>query len=421
MRLLPKLSALDTGRVCALSAAVLTTTLAGGCAAVMLVNGWLLNPLGVIIDAVIIGVNGYTAGMAMKTLRSLDRLKVYAIMKKRACADCKFYRGEEASRECAKFPKWHLASNALEMDCHGEQWVPRKKWWGKIMSDPSFHYSPNRNQQGSNSHGLPGQANQTPSSGAPGAGNNTAGSGSGQTIKNPSTPAQAVANLLGLGNAAANQGNQGHGSQVAVNQVPGGVTVTVSASGPSAPVFIPHAPPSPQALHTLYMQGRQQQSTPHFGRQAIKPPYPEVEAWKPAPFAGTKFGEIRAYRCWAIAPDGLHLRSISAQNTWYPHKPMEATAGWSRTDQGVHAFKRPQDVMNFITMEMGGNMIAVYGEVLLWGEVHEFDIGFQAEFAVIDKIGGIYGGAASAEERQTLLDGIRAMYEVGDKKEPPQP
>lgn len=95
--------------------------------------------------------------------------------------------------------------------------------------------------------------------------------------------------------------------------------------------------------------------------------------------AGILAGEVIAYRCWILQPDGF-LYSVYRHDFRWP--PGEVVEGNAAGGDGVHAFK------SLILMAKYADTPEsfVTGTVDLWGEVYEHERGYRASKAAIRSI-----------------------------------
>jgi hypothetical protein len=95
--------------------------------------------------------------------------------------------------------------------------------------------------------------------------------------------------------------------------------------------------------------------------------------------AGIVAGEVIAYRCWRLGPDGLLYSVFRSEFCWQPGEIVEGDAAGG---DGVHAFKSV-----FLMAQYAGTPVGyVSGMVELWGEVYEHERGYRASKAAIKSI-----------------------------------
>lgn len=92
------------------------------------------------------------------------------------------------------------------------------------------------------------------------------------------------------------------------------------------------------------------------------------------PREGLRVGELTAYRAWQLTENG-HLKSMSAAAIWAPGEAMTSSRSDMKGDMGIHCFKLMRDALAY-----GGD---IWGEILIWGEVIEHELGYRAEYARI--------------------------------------
>lgn len=95
---------------------------------------------------------------------------------------------------------------------------------------------------------------------------------------------------------------------------------------------------------------------------------------------GVQAGEIVAWRAWYWLPRHKRLRSLFVDYTWPTDNPA---TGEPWNGYGIHAFKHPDQVWNEY---IGCHEDLVMGQVMLWGDVVEYEGGFTAEFAKIASV-----------------------------------
>jgi hypothetical protein len=101
--------------------------------------------------------------------------------------------------------------------------------------------------------------------------------------------------------------------------------------------------------------------------------------------AGVRAGEVTAYRCWRLEPDGM-LHSMHMSSFWWvPGQVMEGKPEPPDND-GIHAFKSPVDAYSYAGPTGGLNRVIVTGKVDLWGDVYEHERGYRASKARISAI-----------------------------------
>lgn len=99
--------------------------------------------------------------------------------------------------------------------------------------------------------------------------------------------------------------------------------------------------------------------------------------------AGIKAGEVTAYRCWVLFPDGLLHSCSESHFIWQP-----GIIAQGRSDlfgQGIHAFKSVLLMAQYGVNSLISKPI-VTGTVELWGDVFEHERGYRAQYAAIKSI-----------------------------------
>lgn len=155
--------------------------------------------------------------------------------------------------------------------------------------------------------------------------------------------------------------------------------------------------------------------------------------------AGIRAGEIIAWRVWRVTPhnflspypdqmeDGLY--SMACDLRWIPGKPMglidinrircgkpphiaQAFVNYPEVDtklmvshwgNGVHGFKSLDEACQQYLPASN----YVFGTVKLWGEVIEHEVGYRAEWGIINSL-----DQSSASNAVKILDHYRKMYRV---------
>jgi hypothetical protein len=165
----------------------------------------------------------------------------------------------------------------------------------------------------------------------------------------------------------------------------------------------PAAPTFTQLAYTRYLAQSvtAQRRTSLMGAGHLLPaqhPYgqwPSVaKAAQPIERTGIVLGEVIAYRAW-IEKDGF-LCSVAADRIWAPGEAMEAAKDFTPhgEDGGVHAFKERAGEFEayvdgatayYAQYSRGVPDILmrrpIIGEVRLWGEVIEHELGYRAQYA----------------------------------------
>lgn len=140
------------------------------------------------------------------------------------------------------------------------------------------------------------------------------------------------------------------------------------------------------------------------------PPAPELED------GGIVVGEITAWRLWQVrnTSEGLRLQSVIMLTIWEPDKPMEgAPVGNSLRVEGVYAFKSHAAIAKEFG-EFGALMgwgvtsdeVFLYGEVSLWGDVVEHEVGYRAQFA---RPKSLYKGRGVSNDLYRKMCGIYSI------------
>lgn len=96
-----------------------------------------------------------------------------------------------------------------------------------------------------------------------------------------------------------------------------------------------------------------------------------------------KAGEIIAWRMWRLSRG--YLQSASMDTIWKPGIIME---GDVKTGVGVHAWKTADAAIKYSEQWSGTRAI---GEVELWGEVIEHEVGYRAQYAAVKRIDSLVG------------------------------
>ena len=103
--------------------------------------------------------------------------------------------------------------------------------------------------------------------------------------------------------------------------------------------------------------------------------------------AGVIAGEVVAYRCWILKPDGLLHSAYRDSFVWRPNEPAEGNP--SKIDEGVHGFKSRLHACQYAALYEESFVERdpiVSGTVELWGEVREHERGYRAQYAAIASI-----------------------------------
>lgn len=142
--------------------------------------------------------------------------------------------------------------------------------------------------------------------------------------------------------------------------------------------------------------------------------------------SGVKFGEITAYRMWEIADEFSpfkhpRLKSVTMANIWEPGNPMEGSPGHG---VGVFCWK-DKDLAEYEARMYSVMDRMAWGSIKIWGEVHEHQTGYRAQYAKIEKIEGVFIGREPAKpqgfwgrffEQESpslkLLNSLRETYGV---------
>lgn len=146
------------------------------------------------------------------------------------------------------------------------------------------------------------------------------------------------------------------------------------------------------------LQGLAQQQTPFaqmnmlqqmaqvagMSPQALQNTYPNPIVEKPAPPLKTEkiqLGEITGWRGWSVTPNGF-LKAFSQDVIWAPNEIMEGKPK-GHDGPGIYAFRHlRQFLKDFSDHDM------IYGQVHLWGDVIEHELGWRSEFAKIVSLEG---------------------------------
>lgn len=111
----------------------------------------------------------------------------------------------------------------------------------------------------------------------------------------------------------------------------------------------------------------------------------EHEVVYPLKTEGFRCGEILAWRGWRVTPQGF-LRSMSADVIWGPGEPMDGKTKSSEEHCGVYAYKKLRDFLSAHSDDLD-----VYGQVALWGDVIEHELGYRAEYAKVISLESVLG------------------------------
>jgi hypothetical protein len=187
-----------------------------------------------------------------------------------------------------------------------------------------------------------------------------------------------------------------------------------------------------QQLHLVQHQAiLQQQAIPN---DAI--PYPcNYDA---IPYAGVQVGEIIAWRAWRVRVDGrllilnsaadrhrldellatdprVRLISVARWTHWKPGKPMtgniDAPLDSYPFREGVFAFGGRSSPLQLC---LKSRTVHAVGQVALYGEVVEHELGYRASHAMIHSIDEV-GGQMTEDRRLMLLSRLRAAYLTDDR------
>jgi len=194
-------------------------------------------------------------------------------------------------------------------------------------------------------------------------------------------------------------------------------------SSPADGTSEPNTGANPQIAHYL--------ANPSFAfRGAVFPEYAPLDP-NSTPHAGIRAGELIGYRCWYV-DDGFNLHSVSADYVWPTDAPAEGNPGifidsYPFLPAGVYAFNDEERARQQLIEYVAGQTFpfswirqakielilvryigVVYGEVKLWGEVHEHEHGYRAQYAKITAVHtGTFGWTSS---RESCLPNIRKRY-----------
>lgn len=96
-------------------------------------------------------------------------------------------------------------------------------------------------------------------------------------------------------------------------------------------------------------------------------------------------GEIIAWRCWRLCWWRDRLRSVFIEERWEPQKPLRAASHYLH---GIHTWKTRE-----LADLYGSSLPARYaiGQVEIWGNVHEHEWGYRAEYAAVKSIDSLEG------------------------------
>ncbi len=134
---------------------------------------------------------------------------------------------------------------------------------------------------------------------------------------------------------------------------------------------------------------------------------------KPLEDSGIELGEIIAWRAWRLRKNGI-LRSTHLATRWLPGKIIE---GDVRFFAGVHAFKDRRAAIRYGRLFNRGRYIVI-GQVALWGEVIEHELGYRASYARIHSIDRVMPKFMDFSPwswlwRRHILRRLRERYGVG--------
>lgn len=122
---------------------------------------------------------------------------------------------------------------------------------------------------------------------------------------------------------------------------------------------------------------------------------------------GIKLGEIVGWRAWAVSQGWLYSMIVETAE-WRPGQVMEAHKVGIPAGEGIHAFKTRRQAIE----EYGGwrRFDVVIGEVLMWGDIVEFEKGWHAEFAKIHSLDFL---VSDPHGRGAGLSRLQEIYKVG--------
>lgn len=168
----------------------------------------------------------------------------------------------------------------------------------------------------------------------------------------------------------------------------------------------------------------------------LDPPKPVIEN------AGVRVGEIIAWRAWWLsggflplhlawvletepvgppAPKRWTLRSLTAGTDWPADAPVVSDGVTDRDDDpeerprsGVHAFRDAGGLLRYIAGQGQLRHVPplILGQVALWGDYVEHDLGYRAEFAQVHSVAKVIGHGLPSFEEQRILKQISATYGV---------
>jgi hypothetical protein len=101
---------------------------------------------------------------------------------------------------------------------------------------------------------------------------------------------------------------------------------------------------------------------------------------------GIQLGEIEAWRVWRVKDNGLW--SVTNDTFWPPSTHLEAHKVDIPLGDGIHAFRTEERARFYWEAGYAGPMPveSVWGQLLLWGEIVEFEEGYHAQYAKVSKI-----------------------------------
>lgn len=114
-------------------------------------------------------------------------------------------------------------------------------------------------------------------------------------------------------------------------------------------------------------------------------------------------GEILAWRGWRVTPQGF-LRSMSANVVWGPGEPMDGKTKSTEQHCGVYAYKKLRDFLSAHSYDLD-----VYGQVALWGDVIEHELGYRAEYAKVISLESVLG---KNRTQGFSLSQLRELYKL---------
>lgn len=170
---------------------------------------------------------------------------------------------------------------------------------------------------------------------------------------------------------------------------------------------------APMPSYTTITSGSLQGFGFHQSSLAPLQPLPQEDA----------FGEVVAWRCWALETVPFLTSTYMRNHFWLPNAVEEASEVGDQNRLGFHAWRTERQATMY-THECGSPV--VIGTVKLWGDVVHHEFGYRAQFAKIRSLdhlaipfidwrnNGKLGAPIdpSANSFSGLLDAVRKHYGV---------